>query len=248
MCVTAPVHRPPHATFPIAPAIRAAIRLETRLPTLYLPTRWLVSADPSIDDPDVFPTLIGQSFLLVKKPIWSTKIATTSSGRERRRKTWSYPRWQFKVAYDVLRDLPSAPDLERLIAFFLLHAGQYQEFLFLDPSDNMVTGQPFGIGDGVTTRFQLTRSMSFGSSTFSEPIGGVTGTPTVFADAAPIANFTVGPRGSILFASPPAAGKVLTWTGRFMFACRFDDDELELNQMMQSLWSQDGLSFTTTKG
>jgi hypothetical protein len=33
-----------------------------------------------------------------------------------------------------------------------------------------------------------------------------------------------------------------------MFVCRFDDDALELNQMMQGLWSQDGLSFTTTKG
>ena len=36
--------------------------------------------------------------------------------------------------------------------------------------------------------------------------------------------------------------------GRIMFVCRFDDDALEFNQMMQSLWSQDGLSFTTTKG
>lgn len=40
------------------------------MPTLYLPTRWLVTADPSIDDPDVFPTLIGQSFLVAKTPTW----------------------------------------------------------------------------------------------------------------------------------------------------------------------------------
>lgn len=226
----------------------AAIRLETRLPTLYLPTRWLVTSDPSIDDPDIFPTLIGQSFLVAKTPTWSTKIATASSGRERRRKTWSYPRWQFKVSYEVLRDLPATPDLERLAAFFLLHAGQYQEFFFFDPGDNTVAGQRFGVGDGITTSFQLSRSMAFGSAIFSEPVGSVLGIPTVFADTAPVASFTVGPRGSITFASAPAAGKVLTWTGRFMFVCRFDDDALELNQMMQSLWSQDGLSFTTTKG
>ena len=140
------------------------------LPALYLPTRWLVTADPSIDDPDVFPTLIGQSFLLAKTPTWATKIATASSGRERRRKAWSYPRWQFKLSYEVLRDLPAAPDLERLTAFFLVHAGQYQEFFFLDPGDNTVAGQMFGVGDGVTTTFQLTRSMAFGSASFSEPI------------------------------------------------------------------------------
>jgi len=218
------------------------------LPALYLPTRWLITSDPSIDDPDVFPELIGQSFLVAKTPTWATKIATTSSGRERRRKTWSYPRWQFKVAYEVLRDLPATPDLDRLAAFFLLHAGQYQEFFFYDPGDNTVTSQRFGTGDGVTTTFQLTRSMTFGGSTFTEPVGGVLGTPTVFADTTPISAFTIGPRGSITFTTAPASGKALTWTGRFMFVCRFDDDTLELNQMMQSLWSQSGLSFTSTKG
>ena len=246
--MTALAHNHRSTTFPIASAIRPAIRLETRLPALYLPTRWLVTADPTIDDPDVFPTLIGQSFLLAKTPTWATKIATASSGRERRRKTWSYPRWQFKLSYEVLRDLPATPDLDRLAAFFQLHAGQYQEFFFLDPGDNSVVGQMFGVGDGSSTTFRLTRSMAFGSASFSEPVGGVLGTPTVFADATPVASFTVGPRGTVTFASAPAAGKVLTWTGRFMFACRFDDDALELNQMMQSLWSQNGLSFTTIKG
>lgn len=217
------------------------------MPALYLPTRWLITSDPSIDDPDVFPLLKGQSFVTAKKPIWATKIATASSGRERRRKTWSYPRWSFTVKYDVLRDMAATPDLTRLMAFFNLHAGEYQEFFYLDPSDNTVVGQKFGTGDGVTKTFRLTRTMTFGSGSFSEPIGGLMGTPTVFVAGTPVAAFTVGQNGWITFTSAPASGAALTWTGRFMFECRFDSDELEVAQIVQSLWSQDGLSFMSVK-
>lgn len=217
------------------------------MPALYLPTRWLITSDPSIDDPDVFPTLIGQTFIVGKTPTWSTGIATAVSGRERRRKLWSYPKWTFQVSYEVLRDLPSTPDLRRLLAFFNIHGGQYREFFFLDPSDNTVTAEPFGTGDGVTTAFRLTRSMAFGSESFVEPIGGLMGTPTVFVAGSPVAAFTVGDNGWITFTSPPASGAALTWTGQFMFVCRFIDDAMEVAQMMASLWSQSGLSFQSVK-
>lgn len=217
------------------------------MPSPYLPTRWLITSADGVDDPDVFPLLIGQSFLVSKKPTWQTAIATAVSGRERRSKQWSYPRWSFKVAYEVVRDAPSTPDLERLVAFFNLHAGRYQEFFFLDPGDNTVSGGQFGTGDGITTTFRLTRSMTFGGSTFSEPVGGLTGTPTVFVNGAPTTAFTVGPYGVITFTSAPAAAAVLTWTGRFLFACRFDQDDLDVSQMMAGLWSLSGLQFMSIK-
>jgi uncharacterized protein (TIGR02217 family) len=213
----------------------------------YLPTRWLITTADGVDDPDVFPLLIGQSFLVSKKPTWSTAIATSVSGRERRSKQWSYPRWSFKVSYEVLRDAPTTPDLQRLEGFFLLHGGRYQQFFFLDPGDNTVVGQQFGTGDGVTTVFRLTRAMTFGGATFSEPVGGLTGTPTIFVNGAPVAAFTVGPYGVITFTSAPAAAAVLTWTGRFLFTCRFDQDDLDVSQMMTGLWSLSGLQFMSVK-
>lgn len=214
---------------------------------LYLPTRWLITSGPGTDDPDLFPLLIGQSFLVSKRPEWKTTVATATSGSERRRKVWSYPVWHFKVAYEVLRDAPTTPDLDRLTTFFNLHAGMYAEFFFLDPGDSTVIGQAFGTGDGVTTTFQLVRSKSFGGASFTEPVRGLIGTPTVFVGAAPVTTFTIGSRGSITFATAPATGAALTWSGRFLFAVRFEQDDLDMAQMMTALWSQDGLAFMSAK-
>jgi uncharacterized protein (TIGR02217 family) len=215
--------------------------------TPYLPTRWLITSADTVDDPDVFPLMVGQSFLNSKRPMWSTGIATATSGRERRTKRWSYPRWSFKVSYEVLRDAVATPDLQRLETFFLLHSGRYKQFFFLDPTDNTVTAQQFGTGDGVTSAFRLTRAMTFAGTTFAEPVGGLTGTPTIFVNGTPTAAFTVGPYGTVTFTTPPAAAAVLTWTGRFLFACRFDQDDLDLAQMMQGIWSLSGLTFQSVK-
>jgi len=213
----------------------------------YLPTRWLVTTPDTADDPDVLPRMAGQSFLMSKRPTWSTAITTARSGRERRRQNWSYPIWQFKLQYEVLRDRPAAPDLTRLLAFFNLHAGRQRQFFFLDPTDNAVSNQPFGTGDGMTRAFQLSRAIASGAIGFAEPIGGVQDVPQVAINGSPTAGFTIGAYGAINFTSAPPAGAILSWSGRFLFACRFDQDDLDAQQMMTALWSQSGLAFRTVK-
>ena len=212
----------------------------------FLPVRWPVTTPDGADDPTIFPRLRGQTFLLSKDPKWSTAVATAQSGRERRRKLWSYPRWSFKISYEFLRDCLGTPDLQRLSAFFNMHAGRYAEWSFFDPSDNAVTGQAFGVGDGVTTMFQLVRGSTFGGITFTEPVRSVLGTPTIYVAGAvaPVASITAG---IVTFPSPPAAGAPLAWDGQFMFLCRFDQDDLDAAQMAQGLWSQAGLAFISLK-
>jgi hypothetical protein len=83
---------------------------------------------------------------------------------------WSYPLWSFKVGYEVLRDAPTYAEQQKLLAFFNSHAGRYQSFFFYDPSDNTVSGQQFGTGDGSTRTFQLNRSITGGSLSFTEPV------------------------------------------------------------------------------
>ena len=58
-----------------------------------------------------FPTLPGQQFLSLKTPLWSTQIAESTSGRERRRQVWSYPRWSFEVSFEFLRDTVTQDEL-----------------------------------------------------------------------------------------------------------------------------------------
>ncbi|WP_404711736.1 DUF2460 domain-containing protein [Sphingomonas sp. MMS24-J13] len=213
----------------------------------YLPSRWLITAPNFADDVDVFPLLPGFGFVASKQPQWNTAVSQASSGRERRRMAWSYPLWNFKVAYEVLRDGPNYRELERLQAFFNAHAGKYAEFFFCDPSDNHVADQRFGTGDGVTTGFQLNRTIGAGNLTFAEPVRGLFNTPIMKVDGAVTSGFTIGPLGRITFASPPNPGTALTWSGNFLFLCRFDQDDLDTQQLMQGLWSQSGLAFVTVK-
>jgi uncharacterized protein (TIGR02217 family) len=212
----------------------------------YLPSRWLVTTAFGTADPDVFPLLPGQVFITRKSPTWSTDIKQANSGRERRRMNWSYPLWNFQVQYEVLRDAPGTPELQGLIAFFNAHAGRYQEFFYFDPSDHAVTDQVIGIGDGVKTTFQLTRTITDGTFTFTEPVFSVQGSPVFKVAGVPTAA-TVGAYGQITFASAPSAAASISWTGNFMFLCRFDQDNLDLQQMMQGLWSQSGLAFVSSK-
>lgn len=217
------------------------------MPTLYLPTRWIISSADVNDDPDIFPFMPGQSFLQLKTPVWSTDIQTSVSGRERRRQLWSFPKWRFKIAYEVLRDAPDKLELQKLFTFFNMHAGSYQEFFYYDHSDHSVVGQSIGTGNGVTTAFQLTRTMTMGAITFTEPVRAISGTPTVYVNGTPTTAYTVGAYGVITFTTPPAAAAVITWTGSFFFLCRFEKDELDAAQMMQGLWSNSGLDLVSVK-
>ncbi len=206
-----------------------------------------VTVPDTINNPAIFPILPGQTFPVTKSPVWSTQVATAGSGRERRRKQWSYPKWRFKITHDVLRDGASFGELQRLWAFFNAKAGQYGEFSYFDAADCTVADQQFGTGDGITTSFQLMRTISAGSMTFSEPVRSIAGLPVIKINGTATSAFTLGANGQIIFASPPGAGATLSWSGQFMFLVRFEQDELEAEQMMQSLWSQGGLTLVTVK-
>ncbi len=136
--------------------------------TPYYPTRWLITAADLSDDPDVFPFLLGQSFLGLKTPQWSTKIDTSVAGTERRRALWSYPIWRFQVGHEYLRSDLVALELQRLTAFFNSKFGSVQAFFYYDRDDNAVTANQFGTGDGTTTKFQVTRTTQMGDGALGE--------------------------------------------------------------------------------
>lgn len=194
-----------------------------------------------------FPSLIGQGFHSEKSPIWSTQIAEAVSGRERRRKLWTYPRWQFKVNYEVLRDMPSARDLDTLRVFFHNTAGRFAEFAYLDPDDNQATAMQFGVGTGSQTVFQLNRTVTANSLSFTEPVFVTLGTPNFYVNGTLTTPASFNNYGLVTFSTAPANGAVLTWTGQYMFLCRFLDDKLSPSQMMKALWSLNGLGFISVK-
>jgi uncharacterized protein (TIGR02217 family) len=193
-----------------------------------------------------FPLLAGQGFLSEKTPIWSTQVAESVSGRERRRQVWSYPRWRFQVSYEFLRDNATVDELDKLVVFFNAAAGMYADFGYLDPYDNVATAMPFGTGNGTTTQFQITRTTTAGGISFTEPLYAFTANPIIYRNGVATTAFTIS-NGLVTFTTAPAAGVALTWTGNYMFLCRFDQDEVSPAQMMYQLWSLNGLVFKSVK-
>ena len=103
----------------------------------------------------IFPALPGLAWNVTKSPTFQTRIQRAVSGRELRALDYPYPLWQFTLVFDFLRDDPAAgyDELRTLMGFYMLCQGAYGTFLFQDPSDDRVSGQPIGTGDTLRTVF-----------------------------------------------------------------------------------------------
>lgn len=193
----------------------------------------------------VLPWLPGRSPKVTKAPMWSTEVIRTASGRERRTSYWPSPLWQFEHSYGVLQQAPSEEDLALLWEFFNVAQGQFGPFLFVDPTDCQVPASSpaaFGTGDGSTLSFQLLRQIN----SFSEAVYGVYG-PTILDNGSAAGAYTIGPNGVVTFATAPAAGHALTWSGYFYFGCRFLQDDLSFDRVVNTLWTGKSLKFTSLR-
>lgn len=201
--------------------------------------------------PDVFPKLPGRDFTTAKAASWSTGVKRSASGREVRSSYWSAPIYEFKVRHPVLRDMAGKPEVAKLLAFFNARMGRFGFFFYLDEDDHEVpadTPQIFAEGDGATQTFQLARIVGDGTPYEAiEPVYALWGAPVVKINGTPTTAFTVSAWGQITFSSAPANGAELSWSGRFLYVCRFDQDKLSIEQLMKALWAQDGLTFCSLK-
>lgn len=124
----------------------------------------------------IFPTLPGLSWNIIKTPQWSTRKQQSVSGKEIRMSNRSRPIWKFAMSYEVLRGGSAYAELQQLMGFFNQRQGSFDSFLLQDGSDNSVSGQSFGTGDGSTTAFALLHQING----WLEPIG-YSSSPSVFS-------------------------------------------------------------------
>jgi RHS repeat-associated protein len=137
-------------------------------------------------------------------------------------------------------------EIDQMWVFFNTCAGMYAEFGYLDPYDNAATAMPFGTGNGSATQFQLTRTTTAGGLSFTEPLFAFVGTPVIYRNGVATTAFTIS-NGLVTFTTAPANGVALTWTGQYMFLCRFEEDSISPKQMMSQFWSLDGVAFKSVK-
>jgi uncharacterized protein (TIGR02217 family) len=195
----------------------------------------------------VFPTgsLKGITFSSVKTPTWARRIQRSVSGREIVVQDYANPIWNFRLTFGFLRDYPVGlvlSELRLLMDFYLQMQASGDTFLYRDRDDYFVTDEPIGIGDGVTTSFQLVRHLVAGG--FPEDIIAPESIVNVKLNGVITPNWAVDPStGIITFAGAPIVSQLITATFFYHFRCRFVDDAIDFERFMHQLWTVKELRF-----
>lgn len=194
----------------------------------------------------VFPNFPGLTFGVTRTPIWSTTPKRSVSGREFRSANMSYPRYKFKLGYEVLRQKGAYTEFTTLVGFFNARQGAFDSFLFTDPDDNTVAAQVIGTGDGSNKLFQLVRT--FGG--FVEPVFDANSAPLIYVGGVLktlTVDYTINTVGLVTFVTAPGAGVSVTWTGTFYRRVKFTQDSAEFAKFMANLWELKTLEIETVK-
>lgn len=178
----------------------------------------------------VFPGLIGETYPVTRRSVFSTRVQRSVSGREVRIADYPYPIWEWTLPFDYL----SVSDRATLVGFIAARQGSYESFLFSDASDNSVTGEAIGTGDGSTTAFQLVRSLG----DLVEPILAPHILSAVYLNGISEASgWSVdSDTGILTFTTAPAVGAAISADFTFRFRCRFVDDGLQTERFMNNIW------------
>jgi uncharacterized protein (TIGR02217 family) len=193
----------------------------------------------------IFPVLPGLGWSVTKAPRFATRIQRAVSGRELRALDQPWPIWTWTLTYTLLRDkwdarAPSGPglgydELRTLAGFFLQQQGAFLPFLFDDPTDNAVTGQPLGTGNASDIAFQLVRNMAG----FVEPITAPNNLSAIYFNGvlqSPSGYAVDLDTGIVTFATPPPSGQLVTADFTYRFRVRFAEDTAEFDNFMYQLW------------
>lgn len=183
-------------------------------------------------DDVLYPLALGRDAGV--SPEFSTSVAVTASGHERRNSLWSDARLRF----DVGPGIRSEAELGVLIAFFRARRGAARGFRLPDPFDHSSSGMtgtpgPFdqliGVGDGLVSTFQLAKSYGEGAEPQLRPITRPRSeTVRMSVGGAETSDFTVEAGGRIILSHAPASGEEVRAGFLFDVPVRFAEDQLDV--------------------
>lgn len=178
-----------------------------------------------------YPLALGRDATVI--PEFSTSIAVTASGFERRNSLWSDARLRF----DVGPGIRSEAELGVLLSFFRARRGAARGFRLRDPSDfssNAMTGTPtladqlLGSGDGLKASFSLVKRYGeLGSEQLRRITRPRPDSLLVSVEGVATTAFTLDPGGVVRFTAAPASGTSVRAGFLFDVPVRFAEDQLE---------------------
>lgn len=176
-------------------------------------------------------------------PLWNTPMTVVASGAENANQAWLHPMRKYTSPEGVR----CWDDVAELHDMWMALRGPKMLFAFPDPADrasvrlahpqesdadllDRITAedQVFGVGDGATRTFQLSKAYTYGPETYDRAIVLPVVASLLVADAGvPTVAFTaVREGGSITFDVAPANGHTLTWGGLYDVPVRFEGDDV----------------------
>lgn len=184
-----------------------------------------------------YPLALGRDAAVA--PEFSTMVAVTASGHERRASLWADARLRFDVGPGIRSD----EELGTLIAFFRARRGAARGFRLADPFDDSshgMTGSPtpldqvIGVGDGQRTTYQLVKLYGLDDGEAPEPqCRPITrprpGTVVISVDGAAAGGWTLEDRGRVIFTVPPTDGAIVRAGFLFDVPVRFAEDRLDVS-------------------
>ncbi len=154
-------------------------------------------------------------------------IRTLQNRHERRNKRGDLAMHTYTLPFQNIVD---DAYLEHIKSAFMAMGGPHNSFLVKDWADFLhgfgpdYDHMPFGIGDGMTSVFQLSKTYTFGSAFYERPITKPVAGHIIYIDGTPDMVTADLLTGEVDFgSSPPGMGEVLTWSGEFRVPVRFAD-------------------------
>ena len=201
----------------------------------------------------VFPSLAGIGWDVTRTEMWKNTVQENVSGKENRVALWTYPRRQWDLTHDFLRQGTvhgsAYTEFAQLAGFFNQRQGQFDTFLYTDSDDSAVTGQSISTGNGTTASFQLLRT--FGG--FIEPVLAPNVVSKVYlnnvnqASGWSVSSWGAATPGVITFTGAPGAGVAITADFTYYWPCRFADDSMGFSKFAQALYSGKKVSLKSVK-
>lgn len=132
----------------------------------------------------VYPaSLPGLTFNNTRTPHFNTGVQAALSKKESRIAYQQYVWYSFELQYSVLRDNVTPSDLQALEGLFIQMGGQFDTFLYSDPTFNTVALMKFATTDGVSQNYQITATyQNVGGPGGAELVQNFNGTPVVYID------------------------------------------------------------------
>jgi hypothetical protein len=170
-----------------------------------------------------------------------TVISESEGGKEQRYQKWLKPRRTFRLQLRARGLNPSSAlpqEAKQIWDFYSRHKGSFDSFYFQNPSENPVTGEIVGSGDGARSVFYLGQNVYIGTGDLIVTPGSAVLTRSVrgTGDYLPFSAYSITDSLGQIQTNPVLpSGDILKATYNFRYRVRFKEDILTRETFVSTL-------------